>query len=104
MKEKKEAKSVKDKKLEKLPDTWDVLLYPSLTEKSMGMIETQNKLVFIVNKNADKETIKKVFEKEFNVKVESVKTEITTKGKKKAYIKLMSDYSASDIASKLGMI
>jgi large subunit ribosomal protein L23 len=96
-----EAPAAKPKRL---MDTWKVLLYPSLTEKSMGMVETQNKLIFIVNRKADKEIIKNVVEKEFNVKVREVKIEITTKGTKKAYIRLAPEFSASDIASKLGMI
>ena len=70
----------------------------------MNMVELENKLVFIVNKKADKNEIKEAIEKEFDVKVEWVRTEITTRGQKKAFIKIHSDFSAADIASKLGMI
>lgn len=101
------AKENEDKKLEakkKDKDVWDTLVYPHLTEKSMNMVELENKLVFIVNRKANKNDIKEAIEKEFEVKVEWVKTEITTRGQKKAFIKISPDFSAADIASKLGMI
>lgn len=83
---------------------WKVILYPHLAEKSMNMVEAENKLVFIVNRKANKNEIKEAIESEFEVKVDWVKTEITTRGQKKAFIKISPDFSASDIASKLGMI
>jgi large subunit ribosomal protein L23 len=85
-------------------EVWDILVYPHLTEKSMNMVELENKLVFIVSKKADKEEIKEAIEKEFEVKVMWVRTEITTRGQKKAYVKISPEFSAADIASKLGMI
>lgn len=94
----KAAKSAKEK------DVWSILRYPHLTEKSMNMVELENKLVFIVNIKADKNEIKEAIEKEFGVKVDWVRTEITTRGQKKAYVKISPEFSAADIASKLGMI
>ena len=88
----------------KVRDAWDVLMFPHLTEKSINMVEMENKLVFVVRRDAKKNEIKDAIEKEFNVKVQDVKTEITRKGYKKAYIKLKPDYSAADIATKLGML
>jgi len=85
-------------------DPWDILVYPHLTEKSMNMVETGNKLVFIVSKKAGKGEIKEAVEREFEVKVESVTTEITSRGQKKAYVKISPEFSAADIASKMGMI
>jgi large subunit ribosomal protein L23 len=92
------------KRIKNFASAWDILLYPLLTEKSMNMIEKENKLVFIVNKKASKKDIKEAIEKEFEVKVEDVKTEITMKGQKKAFIKISPEFSATDLASKLGMI
>lgn len=83
---------------------WGILLYPHLAEKSMNMVEMENKLVFIVSRKANKNDIKEAIEKGFDVKVANVKTEITTKGIKKAYIKLAEGYEAADVASRLGMI
>jgi len=100
----KAAPAAKEAKAKKEKSAWDVLVYPHLTEKSMNMVELENKLVFIVRKKANKGDIKEAIEKEFEVKVEWVKTEITTRGQKKAYVKISPEFSAADIASKLGMI
>jgi large subunit ribosomal protein L23 len=85
-------------------DPWKVLMYPQLAEKSMNMVELENKLVFIVNPKASKEDIKKAVEKNFEVSVIKVSTMISTKGQKKAFVKLHPDDSAADIASRLGML
>lgn len=85
-------------------DPWKTLRYPHMTEKSVGMIERENKIVFVVDRKADKEKIKKAFEQAFEVKVEKVNTEITMKGEKKAYIKLKPESKAVDVAVKLGIV
>ena len=85
-------------------DPHEVILYPLVTEKVMNLIERENKLVFIVNIKADKRDIKKAVEELFEVEVESVRTLITPKGLKKAYVKLKSEYSASDLAARLGIL
>lgn len=85
-------------------DPWKVLVYPQLAEKSMNMVELENKLVFVVNKKATKEQIKQAVEDEFSVKVIKVNVEVTRKGEKKAYVKLHPDNSAADIASRMGML
>ena len=81
-----------------------MLLYPLVTEKAVGMIEKENKIVFIVNRKANKKQIKEVFEKVFGVKVENVNTLITRDGRKKAFIKLKKEFKASDVAVKLGIL
>jgi large subunit ribosomal protein L23 len=97
-------KPAEGKKERKPNDAFDVLVYPHLTEKSMNMVEMENKLVFIVKDKANKQTIKEAVEKEFGVKVDWVRVEITRKGYKKAYVKINQEFSASDIASKLGIV
>ena len=82
----------------------EILLYPLMTEKAVSLIETQNKLTFIVDLRASKGDIKRAFEKLFEVKVAEVKTLITPDGRKKAYIKLKPEYDASDIAVRLGIL
>lgn len=94
----------KAKKTEKAFDPWSVLMYPHLAEKSVNMVETENKLVFIIRSKASKPDIKKAVETGFNVKVLSVNTEITARGQKKAYVKLSPESSAADVASRMGMI
>ena len=85
-------------------DPWKVLKYPHMTEKSVGLVETENKIVFIVDMKSDKVNIKKAFEEAFNVKVDKVNVEVTMKGEKKAYIKLKPQSKAVDVAVKLGMV
>jgi large subunit ribosomal protein L23 len=82
----------------------EVLLYPLHTEKALAYIEKYNTLVFVVRRTATKLEIKEEFEKRFGVKVEEVRTLITPRGEKKAFIKLKKDYSASEIAIKLGIL
>ena len=85
-------------------DPWKVLRFPHLAEKSMNMVEFENKLTFIVNRGSSKKDIKHAVENLFDVKVLRVQTEITPKGVKKAYAKLSPGDSASEIASRLGMV
>lgn len=85
-------------------DPWRTLKYPYLTEKSISLIENENKIVFVVDRKADKKKIKEAFEKAFEVKVEKVNTEIMISGEKKAFIKLKPEFKAGDVAVKLGII
>lgn len=85
-------------------DPWKILKYPHMTEKSIGLVERENKIVFIVDKKADKKKIKEAFEKAFEVKVQKINTEITMDGEKKAYIKLRPQNKAIDVAVKLGIV
>lgn len=82
----------------------EVLKYPVSTEKAIRMMESQNKLVFIVDKKSKKADVKKAFEKAFQVKVMEVKTAISPAGIKRAYIKLSPETPALDIATQLGMM
>ncbi len=82
---------------------YKIIQRPLITEKTFDIIERENKLVFIVNKKANKSQIKQAIEKIHNVKVIKVNTIITTKGEKKALIKLHPNYSAQDIAIDLGI-
>ena len=85
-------------------DPWKILLYPLLTEKAIGKIETENKIAFIVKRTARKQQIKWAVEKALNVSVDSVNTVIDRKGRKKAWVKLSKETPALDIATRLGMM
>lgn len=87
-----------------MKDVWSVLKYPHLTEKSIALIEKENKIVFMVERKATKQQIKEAFEKLFDVKVDSINTATTPDGEKKAFIKLRPEYKAVDVATKLGII
>jgi large subunit ribosomal protein L23 len=90
--------------MKRMEDPWKVLMYPQLAEKSMNMVELENKLVFIVNPKSKKGEIREAVEKNFGVRVIGLSTMITRKGQKKAFIRLHPDDSAADIASRLGML
>ena len=82
---------------------YKIIKRPLITEKTFDLIERENKLVFIVSKSANKYQIKRAIENIHKVKVIGVNTLITSKGEKKAFIKLHPDHSAQDIAIELGI-
>ena len=84
-------------------DPYKIVKYPLSTEKSIRLMESQNKLVFVVDIDADKGMIRKAIENMFKVKVESVKTYIQ-KGEKRAYIKFSEKNPAIDVATQLGLM
>jgi len=85
-------------------DPYDVISYPLMTEVASRLLETENKLVFIVNLKAGKADIRRAVEELYEVSVEKVNVLITSKGRKKAFVKLHPDFKAVDIAIKLGIV
>jgi len=81
-----------------------MIKYPLNTEKTIRVLESENKIVFVVDASDTKASIKKDIEAQFNVKVLSVNTLRTLTGKKKAVIRLSPETPAMDIATKLGMM
>ena len=67
-------------------------------------METENKLIFIVNKKATKKEIKKAIEDMFKVEVDDVNTFIDTDGEKRAYVKFSAKNPAIDIATQMGLM
>ena len=60
-------------KTKKIVDRYfDVIISPVLTEKSMNLTQTQNKVTIKVNAKSSKEEIKDAFEAIFGVKVAKV--------------------------------
>ena len=82
----------------------EVIEYPLISEKAVGLIETQNKIAFIVNKKASKTEVRNAVEKMYAVKVDSIQTMRDQKGRKKAFVKLNAKFKAADLATKLGVI
>lgn len=77
--------------------------YPLSTEKGIRLMESENKLVFVVDKGATKTQIKAEIEKLFAAKVTEVNT-LITRGEKRAYVRLHPETPAIDIATKLGLL
>jgi len=84
--------------------TYDVLRYPINTEKAVKMIDRENKLLFSVDKRANKSQIKEAVEKAFNVKVLKVNTLFSPHGEKRAYVTLAPSFQAADVMTKLGLM
>ena len=85
-------------------ESYNVIKYPLSTEKAIRMMESENKLVFIVDRKSTKKDIKQSVENTFKVKVEKVTTLINKKGYKQAYVKFSQETPAIDIATQLGLM
>ncbi|MCF7798729.1 50S ribosomal protein L23 [Candidatus Woesearchaeota archaeon] len=77
---------------------------PLSTEKAIRLMESENKLVFIVDQKATKAEIKAEIELLFKAKVKKVNTFIGPDSKKKAYVTFTDETPAVDIATKLELM
>jgi large subunit ribosomal protein L23 len=75
-----------------------------MTEVTSRILESENKLVFMVNKSATKSDIRLAVEELYDVVVDKVNSTITAEGEKKAFVRLSPDYKAVDVAIKLGIL
>lgn len=75
-----------------------------MTEDAVALIETENKITFIVSMKATRGDIERAVEELYQVKVEKVNVAITPQGLKKAYVKLIPETKAGDLAVKLGIL
>jgi len=87
----------------KTADIFAIIKYPLTTEKSIRIMEAENKMIFVVDRSATKAQIKQAIEELFKTKIANVNTQITPQGHKKAYIKFAPDVIAMDIATNLGL-
>ena len=85
-------------------DSIDIIKYPLSTEKTIRLMESENKLLFVVDRKATKSQIKKAVEEMFKVKVVSVNTLLSIKGDKRAYVRFSAATPAIDIATNLGLM
>ncbi|MFQ5475170.1 MAG: 50S ribosomal protein L23 [Candidatus Nanoarchaeia archaeon] len=82
----------------------NIIKIPLSTEKAIRLMESDNKLIFVVDNRARKPEIKDEVEMMFKVKVLKVNTLIHTDGNKRAYVKLSPENPALDIATDLGLM
>jgi len=75
-----------------------------MSEDSVNLIEAENKITFIVDIRATKNDVKKAVEELYDVRVTNVHVLITSRGQKKAYVKLAPESKAADLAVKLGLL
>ena len=83
---------------------YTLITHPVSSEKSMRLMQQENKLVFKVALHATKAAIKQAIEEHLKVNVMNVNTMITSRGQKKAYVTLSKDNPAIDVATQLGMM
>lgn len=102
------ASKTEEKKAEAKPvefnNSFGIIKYPLSTEKSLRLMESENKLIFVVDKKATKSEIKKAIEDIFKAKVLNVNTLITNQGKKRAYVTFSMETPAIDIATNMGLM
>jgi len=85
-------------------ESYEIIKYPLSTEKTIKLMESENKLLFVVDRRANKNEIKEAIEKMFKAKVEKVNLLVDIDGKKRAYVKFSAETPAIDIATKLGLM
>ncbi len=78
--------------------------YPLTTEKSVRLVESENKLTFIVDQKSNRTEVKKAVEDVFKVKVKKVTLLKGPKGLKKAYVTLADSSNALDVATDIGIM
>ncbi|MDP6671150.1 MAG: 50S ribosomal protein L23 [archaeon] len=85
-------------------EIYEIILFPLITEKAVNMIETENKLCFVVNEKANKAKVKEAVEKNYSVEVDNVNILNDRKGRKKAIVKINEKFKADELATKLGVL
>jgi large subunit ribosomal protein L23 len=80
-----------------------MIIHPHVTEKATMLAEQNNLLQFIVGVDDTKTKVKKEIEALYKVKVHSVNTMMTPKGKKKAIVVFEEPNTATELASRLGI-
>ncbi len=87
----------------RLEDAQKVIVRPYITERTFEQVERENKLCFIVADDFSKTQIAAAVEALYEVKVRAVNT-VRTLGGKKAFVRLVPENSATELATKLGLV
>ena len=80
-----------------------LIINPYVTEKTYMMVDKDNKIAFVVDENATKNSIKEAIKLLYNADVERVNIARTVYGKK-AFVKFANVGAARDLATKLGLV
>jgi len=100
----KPAKAERKVAIDKNMDPFETIHFVMMTEKCVRLIESQNKLVFVVRRESDKKQIRKAVENAFQTPVSGITTMIDQKGRKRAFVRFSQAGIAGDIAIRLGII
>jgi len=87
----------------RLEDAQKLIIRPYVTERTFDQIARENKLCFMVDDKASKKQIASAIEAIYEVKVRDVNT-MRSLGGKKAFVRLIPEDSATDLATKLGLV
>jgi len=87
----------------RIEDAQKLVVRPYVTERTFDQIARENKLCFLVQDKASKKQIAYAIEALYEVKVRSVNTMRTPRGKK-AFVRLQPEESATDLATRLGLV
>jgi large subunit ribosomal protein L23 len=87
----------------RLEDAQKILKRPYVTERTFDQIERENKLCFIVDDRVSKTQIADAVRALYEVKVDTVNTSRTVRGKK-AFVRLTEVGKAAELATKLGLV
>ena len=85
-------------------DPSDLIVRPVSSESALERLEKANRFTFIVDPKANKNEIKHAVEKLYSVKVKSVNTLISQSGEKKAFVTLEKEFSATELATRIGLL
>ena len=87
----------------RLEDAQKLVIRPYVTERTFDQIARENKLCFMVDDKASKPQIASAVEALYDVRVRAVNT-MRSIGGKKAFVRLVPEDSATDLATKLGLV
>ena len=86
-----------------LEDATSIIIRPYITEKTFAMVENEQKICFLVKKEATKSMIQEAVKILYHENTIDVNTSRTIYGKK-AFVKFESTDKARDLATKIGML
>lgn len=80
-----------------------IVIRPYITEKTFALVENEQKIVFLVNRESTKPRIIEAVKILYNENAVQIETARTVYGKK-AFVKFESVDKARDLATKIGML
>ena len=80
-----------------------IIVRPYITEKTFAMVENEQKICFLVKKEASKLMIQEAVKMLYDENAINIQTARTIYGKK-AFVKFESIEKARDLATKIGML
>lgn len=83
-------------------DPYNIIVHPSVTEKTMATLDSSNALEFYVRMDSTKPQIREAVKQIFEVDVIAVNTRITKDGKR-ALVYFPKEVSAEEIGMRIGV-